>query len=124
MFKEIFLFEIKYRLKQRLFYIFTIVMFIVTALGFVSVSKQYGNINMNSPFIIMQLMLGMSMIGVFVITAIMANAILRDNELNTHSIFYTKPISKFDYLIGRFTGSFIISFLIFWGTALGIWCQV
>lgn len=120
MFKEIFLFEIKYRLKQRLFYIFTIVMFLVTAIDFVNASKQYGNINMNSPFIIMQLMLGMSIIGVFVTTAIMANAIIRDNELNTHSIFYTKPISKFDYLIGRFTGSFIISFLIFWGAALGI----
>ena len=121
MFKEILLFEIKYRLKQRQFYIFTIVMFLVTALDIVRIpSGQYGNINMNSPFAIMTFMLGMSIMGVFVTTAIMANAIIRDNELNTHSIFYTKPISKFDYLIGRFTGSIIISFLIFWGTALGI----
>jgi ABC-type transport system involved in multi-copper enzyme maturation permease subunit len=85
----------------------------------ISLGESAGNLNKNSTYLIMQMMLTLSIIGVFITTAFMANSIIRDHDLNTHSLFYSKPISKFGYLMGRFSASIIICFLIYWGAAIG-----
>ena len=117
MFKEIFTFEIKQRLKRPSFYIFTFSVFLMTfsavASDGIQVGFSGGNDFKNSPFNIMNILLTMSTVAVFITTAIMSNAIIRDLDTSTYGMFYTKPISKFAYLMGRFSGSFLISYFIF-----------
>jgi ABC-type transport system involved in multi-copper enzyme maturation permease subunit len=124
MFKEIFLFELKYRLKRPMAYVFFVVFFAMTFAAVTSDAVQIGggigNVNRNSPFVIMQMLAVMSAIGVFVITAFMATAIVRDFEDNTYAMFFTTPIGKFDFLLGRFAGALVVSFLVLSGAALGI----
>jgi len=123
MFLEIFRFELRNRFKQFLFYIFFIVLMLITFAAISSDSIQIGgglgNDYKNSPYNITNILSVMSILGVFIITAFMAGSIIRDRDLNTSEIFYSKPISKFDYLFGRFSASFLISFLIFPGIVIG-----
>ncbi len=124
MWKSIFLFEVKYHLRQPLFYGVTLFFFVmvfgaVTTDG-VTIGGSIGNVNRNAPYVILQLLGVMSMIGLFVVTAFVASSAQRDFEKGTHELFFSKPISKFDYLIGRFSGAMVVSFLTYVGCALGI----
>ncbi len=51
-------------------------------------------------------------------SAVMGVAVLRDFEHNTEAILFSTPMKKFDYLMGRFWGSFVI--LLFIGSAIWI----
>ena len=45
--------------------------------------------------------------GLIIIAAIFGTSILRDFQRDTYQILFTKPISKFAYLGGRWAGSFV-----------------
>ncbi|MCZ6918358.1 MAG: M1 family aminopeptidase [Gemmatimonadetes bacterium] len=125
MFKEIFRFELRLQVKRHLTYICAILFFLF---GFGAISSDWvivggaiGNVNRNSPYVIMQIMLIMSVIGVFVTTAFVAPAVQRDCELDMSALFYTKPITRWGYLGGRFFGALVIAFIPLIATALGMW---
>ena len=124
MFREIFEFELKFRLKRYSFYIFTfailLMAFSAVASDDVNVGFSGGNDFKNSPFNIMNILLTMSTIAVFITTAIMSNSIIRDYDLDTYGMFFTKPISKSAYFFGRFSASFLISYFVIWGAVIGI----
>lgn len=124
MFNEIFKFELRYQLRQPIFYICLAIFFLLTfgavTTDSVQIGGSIGNVNRNGSFVIMQIMLIMSAIGVFTTTAFVANAIHRDFEYNTQSLFFSKPITKRAYLGGRFLGTFLISAAVFLGVALAI----
>ena len=54
-----------------------------------------------------------------VIAAIFGTSILRDFQRDTYQILFTKPISKFAYLGGRWAGSFVTTVFAFSGLLLG-----
>ena len=124
MFGSIFKFEIKYHLRQPLFWGVTLFFLLMTFGAVVSDSVQIGgsigNVNRNAPTVIIRLLAIMSAIGIFVVTAFVASAVHRDFAHRTHELFFSRPVSKFDYLIGRFSGTLVVSFLIMTGAALGI----
>jgi ABC-2 type transport system permease protein len=124
MFKHIFAFEIRYHLKQPTIWVCLAIFFLLTfgAVGSdsIQIGGSIGNVNRNAPVVIMQLMLILSVFGMFTTTAFVANSVNRDFELGTDSIFFSAPIKKRDYLLGRFAGSFVVSMLIFAGVALAI----
>jgi ABC-2 type transport system permease protein len=68
----------------------------------------------------MQFMLVMSIFGVLTTTAFVANSVHRDFELGTDSLFFSSPIKKWQYLFGRFSGSFIVATLVYLGVAVAI----
>ncbi|MHC4946087.1 MAG: ABC transporter permease, partial [Planctomycetota bacterium] len=125
MWKEIVGFEIKYHLKQPLFYLSALVFFLM-AFGLIStdaglvMSNSPTSIDRNAPFVIINSLTFMTLLGLFVVTAFMASSALRDFEQETHMLFFTRPVSKFDYLFGRFTGSMVISLLLFLVLGLGL----
>ena len=89
MFRAIASFESKFHLKAPLFYILLLVFFlltfaVVTTEG-ITVGGALGNVNRNSPFVIMQLLGFMSVFGLLSTTAFVANSIHRDFELGTDS---------------------------------------
>lgn len=118
MWKEICCFEIKYHLRQPLFHISaTILCLLALMLVSTAASAVFAdtprNAGRDAPIVIVRYLTVFSIIGLFVITALVASAVLRDFEQGTHMLFFTKPVRKFDYLMGRFTGSMAISLALF-----------
>ncbi|MFT5262757.1 MAG: ABC-2 type transport system permease protein [Polaribacter sp.] len=127
MFKQFFLFELKYRLQRPMIYIFFLINFLLVFAATVSdnVSIGGGNdaIHLNSPHVIMSMTLLMTLIGIFMTTAFMNTAILRDFNYKFDGILFSAPIRKFGYLGGRFFGAFLMALIpllgVFAGIALG-----
>jgi ABC-type transport system involved in multi-copper enzyme maturation permease subunit len=121
---EIVKFELKYHLRQPLFYIL-FGLFFLLAFGAVTsdtvvIGGATGNVNRNAPFVIMQFLLVFSIFGVLTTTAYVANSIHRDVEFNTDSLFFSTPVKKRQYLAGRFTAAWLASSLIYIGVVLAI----
>ncbi|MCI0665113.1 MAG: hypothetical protein L0220_28955, partial [Acidobacteria bacterium] len=124
MFWEIFLFEIKFRLKRISTYVYFAIWFFM---AFFSVSvRQFGpgsfggKVFVNSPYTISQVMSTLTALGLVIISAIFGTSIYRDFEQDTYPMFFTKPIRKIDYLGGRLLGSFVVTMLIFSGLIFGL----
>ncbi len=124
MFKEFFLFEIKYRIKRPLIYVFTLINFLLLFAATVSDNVQIGGSNdavhVNSPHTVMATILLMTLIGVFMTTAIINTSILRDFENKFDGILFSAPVSKFGYLGGRFLGAVLIALIPYLGAFAGI----
>src|SRR5688572_3800777 len=116
MFRAIAAFELKYHLKAPLFYILLLVYFLLTfgavASDAVTIGGSVGNVNRNAPYVIMMFLLVMSFFGILTTTAFVANSVHRDFELNTDSLFFSSPIRKWQYLGGRFLGSFTVAVMV------------
>src|SRR5215212_5598301 len=124
MFTAITKFELRYHLKAPLFYVLFALFFLLTfgavASEGVTLGGAIGNVNRNAPFVIMFFMLVMCIFGIFSTTAFVASAAYRDFELGTDQLFFTTRVNKWQYLLGRFTGSFIVSVLLFLGVSSAI----
>ncbi len=124
MFKEIFLFETRYQLKQPLFFIAAFLFFLLSfgavTTDSVQIGGAIGNVHRNAPYVITQLLLVMTALGVFLTTAFVSGSVHRDFENGTDSIFFSMPIRKLDFLLGRFGGALLVSLLVFAGVVLGV----
>jgi ABC-2 type transport system permease protein len=109
MFGAVAAFEFRQQLAQPLFWIVTGIFFLLT-FGFMASDRIHlgdtANIHKNSPFVIGQISLNMGLFYMFAATAFVATAVLRDDETGFGPILRAAPLSKFDYLYGRFTGAF------------------
>jgi len=122
---QIFKFDLKFHFRSPLFYILFVLFFLFTfgavASDAITAGGSLGNINRNAPFVIMQLLLVMSTIfGVITATAYVANAVHRDFELNTDSLFFSSPVKKSQYLAGRFLAAFTMVALVHTGVVFAI----
>jgi len=126
MFKHFFLFELKLRFRSVSTYVFFLIPFLM-ALFTVSV-RDFGPIGtgkvlLNGPYALTEIFVQLTAFGAILFSAIFGPAILRDFQQDTYQILFTKPISKFAYLGGRWAGSFVITVLIFsglmWGAMAG-----
>jgi ABC-2 type transport system permease protein len=117
-------FELRYQIRSAVFLLGAALFFLLTfgaiASDAVQIGGAIGNVNRNSPYVITQILAIMSVIGVFVTTAFVAGAVLRDHELGTHELFYSTPVTKLAYLGGRFTGAFAAAILVFVPVALAM----
>src|SRR5215210_7105763 len=124
MFRAIAAFELKFHLKAPLFYILALVFFLLTfgavTTDGVRIGGSIGNVNRNAPFVIMQMMLIMSFFGILTTTAFVANSVHRDFELGTDALFFSSPIKKWQYLGGRFLGSFSVAVMVYLGVVSAI----
>ena len=124
MLRAISLFEIRYYLRHPLFYGTTLCLglmaFVVMASDAIELGGAVGNVHRNAPLVLIRLMTILTILGMFVVTAFVASSAYRDFDQNTHPLFFSKPIRKRDYLLGRFLGSLTIAVLVFVGPALGL----
>ncbi len=124
MFLEIYRFELRYHLRSALLWlsmgIFFLMAFGAITTDAVVVGGAIGRINRNAPYVIMQTVLVMSLIGMFVVTAFVAGAVLRDYEFRTHETLFSTPLKKLDYLAGRFLGALTASLLVLVAVEFGI----
>ena len=112
MFFKIAGFELRYQLRQPIFWV-GLILFVLLSFGSVASSNiQIGstdNIHKNAAYVICQTTLIFGVLYMFVTTAIVANVITRDDETGFGSIVRSTPIRKFDYLYGRYLGALIAS---------------
>lgn len=122
MFKEIFKFELNYRKKRAATYLYFGIIFLMCFLAVttdvVRIGGAVGQVKQNSPIVITQMSLIVSVFLCLIASAVMGVAVLRDFEHNTEAILFSTPMKKFDYLMGRFWGSFMI--LLFIGSAIWV----
>ncbi|OYQ23657.1 aminopeptidase [Sandarakinorhabdus cyanobacteriorum] len=123
MFAPIALFELKYQLKNPVFWVVSVLFFLMT-FGAVTVDEiqmgSGGNVHVNSPAAITQIHLILSVFFMFVTTAFVANVVVRDDESGFGPMVRATRVSKFNYLIARFTGAFATAALAFGCVPLAI----
>ncbi|MEI8074127.1 MAG: M1 family aminopeptidase [Bacteroidota bacterium] len=124
MFIEIFLFEIRYRIKRPATWIY---FFVFLLFGFLSIatgsSPASEKVMHNSPWVLAEANVLFSMLGMLICSAVMGVPLYRDIEHSTRNYFFSFPITKAGYFWGRFFGSFVFVLLIgtgfSWGALLG-----
>jgi ABC-2 type transport system permease protein len=75
----------------------------------------------NSPIVIANLQLLISIFGILIASAVMGVPLYRDLEHKTGTFMFTYPISKSAYFMGRFWGSFLTLLFISLGVMVGIY---
>jgi len=123
-FWEFFTFELKFRAKSISTYVYFLLwfafeFFCIASESFGPIGNANGKILLNGPYANTYNYIGASFFGVIVIAAIFGTAILRDFQRDTIQILFTKPISKFAYLGGRWAGSFVTTVFAFSGMIFG-----
>jgi len=121
MWYEIFKFEIQYRAKRLETYLYFIILFLfsIVAVDFI-LQGSFSTAKTNAPHVIAKTMAIVSAIFMMLSSMIMGVAVLRDFEHHMESILFVKPITKGEYLVGRFLGSFVVLILIFSGLLFGM----
>ncbi len=123
-FRAIASFELRYHLKAPLFWVlfalfFAFGLFAVTS-NAVSLGGPLGVVHRNSPYVVMALLMLTTLLAPLTTTAFAANSIHRDFDLDTAPLFFSLPVKKWEYLGGRFAGSFAASLLVYCGIVAAI----
>lgn len=123
MFGKVAAFEFRQAVRSPLFWAVSGLFFLM-AFGYMASDHiQIGdtaNVHKNSPFAIAQAELIMCTFFIFVAAAFVATSVLRDDETGFGPILHAAPLSKFDYLYGRFTGAFGAALLTFAFVTVGM----
>lgn len=121
MFKDIFLFELKYRFSRPATYIYFALLVIVPLILFGTGNTPASEkVFHNSPVVVAEFLLLSSIFGILIASAVMGVPLYRDIEHKTGTFLFSYPISKFGYFMGRFWGSFATLLFISSGALLGI----
>ena len=124
MFWEFFTFELRFRAKSVSTYVYFLLwlafsFLCVASENFGPVANSNGKVLLNGPWGITFNDQAACLFGIIIIAAIFGTSILRDFQRDTYQILFTKPVSKFAYLGGRWAGSFATTVLVFSGLLLG-----
>jgi ABC-2 type transport system permease protein len=124
MFAQTFLFELKYRKSRSITYIY---FFLIVVLCFFVVTSPtaklvgaVGQVKVNSPYVISALTIIISFVTTIITSAVMGVVIVRDFDHKMEPILFTTRVQKFDYLFGRFAGSFVVLLLIHCAVCVGL----
>lgn len=124
MFARIAAFELRYQLRNPVFWVVLVLFFLLTFGGTTVEQIQIGgggNVHKNSPAAIAEVHLIFSMFYMFVTTAFVANVIVRDDESGFGSMVRSTRVRKFDYLFARFVGAFVAAAISFVAVPVAIW---
>ena len=80
-----------------------------------------GKILVNSPYALNSIISYITFFGLIITAAIAGQATYKDIASNSTSLFYTAPLTKFQYLAGRYLGALATLLLIFASVGIGAW---
>jgi len=122
-------FEVRERLRRISTYVYFLVffglslLFVCMAGGAISGATvdfgTGGKIWLNSPYALNVITMYVAFLGIVITAAIAGQATYQDTDNRITDLFYTAPITKFDYLTGRFLGALAVQILIFSSIGLG-----
>ena len=117
-------FEIRYWLRSWMLWIFTL---LIAAMIFGAVSSDHvqvggalSNTLRNAPFVIQTFYALIGILTLLFSTAFVNSAASRDFSHNTYQIVFSTPISRKDYLFGRFLGATLVSIIPMLGVSVGV----
>ena len=124
LFWEFFFFELKFRFKSISTYVYFVIWFVFSFLciasdSFGPIAFGNGKVLLNGPYANNYNDIYASFFGIIIVAAIFGTSMLRDFQRDTTQILFTKPISKFGYLGGRWLGSFVTTVFVFFGLIPG-----
>jgi ABC-2 type transport system permease protein len=121
-FWEIFRFEFAYQIRRPWPWLSVVVMvifaFFSTRVAILPVTLPQDFI-LNSPFIITAVSVFSCQIWLLLAPAVTGEAAARDVQTRMHPLTFTSPVSKADYLGGRFLAAFVLHALILLGVQMG-----
>jgi len=128
---QIFLFELEQRLRRVSTWVYFVVYLALGCLftlmsggAFAGASVDFGTggkVLVNSPYALNGIITTISFFGIVITAAIAGQATYQDIDSNSSVFFYTSPITKFDYLGGRFLAAFLLQIIIFASVGIGAW---
>lgn len=124
LFLEFFRFELKFRFKSISTYVYFGIWFVFSFLciaseNFGPIAFGNGKVLLNGPYANLFNDTFAAFFGLIIIGAIFGTSILRDFQRDTTQILFTKPITKFGYLGGRWAGSYVATAFAFSGLIFG-----
>ncbi len=124
MFGKVAAFEFRYQARQPVFWVGVIIFFL---LSFATVAApdivQLGstaNVHKNAASVIANANIFQALVYMFITAAFVANIITRDEDTGFDGILRSTPLTKFDYLYGRFIGAFAAAALSFLAVPIGM----
>ena len=117
-FREIFRFEFVYQARRVRTWLYFAVLFVVAYL--LKRTAGGGDVLVNSPYSIAQDTVLTGLLWVLMAPAVAGSAAARDVQTRMHPLIYAAPISKADYLGGRFLAAFVLNALILLAVPLSI----
>ncbi len=116
-------FEWRYQLKSPVFWVGCVIFFLLafgaTTVDTIQIGSR-GNVNINGPFAIIQTLGIMSVFAVFIVVAMVAGAVIRDDETGFAPILRSTRLGKGAYLGGRFAGAVAAALLVLAAVPLAI----
>jgi ABC-2 type transport system permease protein len=126
-FLEIFRFEFAYQLRRLttwlLFTVLAVIAFLFVRGNFLA-DALYADFYVNSPYVIAVVSVFGSLFSFIVAAAVAGEAGARDMGTGMHPLTYTAPVSKAEYLGGRFLAAFALNALILLAVPVGIMLSV
>ena len=116
--REIFRYELAYRLKSGATYAYAGILFGVSILMCLALADEPGHAN--APERIAGLSVIIGMFGMLVTAALFGEAAVRDIEVEMDALVFTTPVSRAEFLGGRFLGSVVVNAAIMVAIPLGI----
>ncbi len=115
-FLEILRFELRYQLKSPFFWgvliVFPLIHFLTVATHTIDIGDMSELINVNSPYRTIYTEAALAYFGMLPTIVFMVTAITRDHEKNMAEFFFVAPVSKHQFLLGRFCGGFLLALLV------------
>ena len=116
-------FEIRYQLKNPVFWVAIAIFFLIgfglTASENVNIGTP-GAVNENSPFAIAVATTQFTILYLFIVTTFVANAIVRDDTSGFAPIVRATAVTKTQIVLGRFLGGLIVAWLGYLAVPLGM----
>jgi ABC-2 type transport system permease protein len=122
-------FEVRQRLRRISTYVYFAVFFALGAFFILAAGGAIagasvdfgtgGKVNINSPWSLSMLMPLMAVFGVIITASLAGRAIHQDVDSDSTALFFTTPITRLDYLGGRFLGAFAVIALLSAAIGLG-----
>jgi ABC-2 type transport system permease protein len=108
-------FEARFQLKSPVFWVGCLIFFLLafgaTTVDTIQIGGR-GNIHVNAPFAIVQTLSILNIFALFVVVAMVAGTVLRDDETGFAPILRSTRMTKSAYLGGRFFGSVAAALLV------------
>lgn len=129
MFSTIFKYELKYWFKKPTFYIYAIIFLIISILMAGMKAGVFDNITtakgasiiVNSPMKIVNMFSTLTGLIFFLFPSIIGFSVFRDYKSNMHTILYSYPFTKSDYLLAKFFSSITIVVIITLTVGIGMY---
>lgn len=124
MFLKIARFELRYQIKNPVFWVAAVMFLLMTFGAMASENVRIGsggNTHKNAAVALTQVQAILGLFFMFVTTAFVANVIVRDDDTNFGPIVRSTPITRLQYLGGRFAGAVAAATLAYLFIPLGLW---